>query len=102
MPKQRSVAAPMRCAAAPASIVVVTLGSPDAGALGDRRSAVADFGACAWAWAGMAAAHRLTRPSDMVGACLTFDDGTTSRVFRETRAVGVAVREPVLLVIAFR
>jgi len=49
----------------------------------------------------MSAHHRPERPADCVGVMLTFRDGTTSRVFRETRVVGATTADPVLLVIGF-
>ena len=65
-------------------------------------AAIADYGACALEWMRMSAAHKLARPADHAGLTLSFRDGTTSRVFRETVVVGAATAEPVLLVIAFR
>jgi hypothetical protein len=65
-------------------------------------AAMADYGGCAREWAHMVAQNRLARPVDHLGAVLTFRDGTRSRVFRETVAVGATTAEPVLLVIAFR
>jgi hypothetical protein len=50
----------------------------------------------------MSAHHRLARPVDHVGATLSFRDGTTSRVFRETLVNGATTADPVLLVIRFR
>jgi len=50
----------------------------------------------------MSAGHRLARPAEHIGITLSFRNGTSSRVFRETTAVGVAKADPVLLVIAFR
>ena len=40
--------------------------------------------------------------ADHLGMTLSFRDGTTSRVFRETVAVGAATADPTVLVIAFR
>ena len=65
-------------------------------------AAMADYGGCAREWVHMAAQHRLARPVAHLAAVLTFRDGTRSRVFRETVAVGATTAEPVLLVIAFR
>ena len=65
-------------------------------------AALADYGACAREWARMSAQHRLARPVDHLGVTLSFRDGTTSRVFRETVVVDAAIADPVLLVIAFR
>jgi Polyketide cyclase / dehydrase and lipid transport len=64
--------------------------------------ALADFAACARTWCGLAARHRLVSPGEHVGTWLSFRDGTSSRVFRETALGGVRTREPVLLVIQFR
>ncbi len=50
---------------------------------------------------GLLARHRLTWPRVHVGERLRFEDGTTSRVFRET-ALEAPVREPALLVVRFR
>ena len=65
-------------------------------------AAITDYGVSAREWVRMATHHRLTRPLDHVGAMLSFRDGTTSRVFRETRVVDAAAADPVLLVIRFR
>ena len=65
-------------------------------------AAMADYGACAREWVHMATQHRLARPADHLGAVFSFRDGTRSRVFRETVAVGATTADPVLLVIAFR
>lgn len=65
-------------------------------------AAITDYGVSAREWMRMATRHRLARPADHVGAMLSFRDGTTSRVFRETRVVGAATSHPVLLVIRFR
>jgi len=67
-----------------------------------RLAAITDFGMSAREWMRMTARHRLARPADHVGAMLSFRDGTTSRVFRETCVVGAATSEPVLLAIRFR
>lgn len=45
--------------------------------------------------------HRLTSPQDNLGAHLTFADGSSSFVFRET-AVADGTSDPTLLVIQFR
>ena len=65
-------------------------------------AAITDYGMSAREWMRMSAHHRLTRPPDYVGAMLSFRDGTTSRVFRETLVVGATTADPVLLVIGFR
>lgn len=65
-------------------------------------AAIADYGACAREWVHMCAQHRLRRPRNHLGTTLSFRDGTASRVFRETVAVGAPTDDPVLLVIAFR
>ena len=46
--------------------------------------------------------HELEQPTENVGATLAFVDGTTSRVFRETRFPDAATARPTVLVIAFR
>ncbi len=68
----------------------------------ETLAAIADYGACAREWMRMSAGHRIARPADHVGMTLSFRDGTSSRVFRETTVVGAATADPVLLVIAFR
>lgn len=65
-------------------------------------AAITDYGVCAREWMRMSAHHRLARPAEHVGTMLSFRDGTTSRVFRETRVVGATTAYPVLLVIRFR
>jgi hypothetical protein len=65
-------------------------------------AAITDYGVSAREWMRMATYHRLTRPADHIGATLSFRDGTTSRVFRETLVVRAATVDPVLLVIRFR
>ena len=65
-------------------------------------AAIADYGVSAREWMRMSAHHRLARPADHLGATLSFRDGTTSRVFRETVVVGATTADPVLLVIGFR
>lgn len=65
-------------------------------------AAIEDYGASACEWARMSVSHRLMRPSDHVGDTLTFEDGTSSRVFRETRVADVATAAPALIVIKFR
>jgi hypothetical protein len=65
-------------------------------------AALADYGACAREWVRMSFQHRLARPADHLGMALSFRDGTTSRVLRETVVVDAASSDPVLLVIAFR
>ena len=82
---------------------------PGRGALWTERlrgvrgvAAIEDYWGCAREWARMSAGHRLTRPIDHVGDTLTFADGTTSRVFRETLVADVATSAPALLVIKFR
>ncbi len=65
-------------------------------------AAITDYGMSTREWIRMSARHRLARPADYVGAMLSFRDGTTSWVFRETRVVGATTADPVLLVIGFR
>lgn len=65
-------------------------------------AAIEDYWGCACEWVRMSAGHRLRRPADHIGDTLTFADGTTSRVFRETRVADVATSAPALLVIKFR
>ena len=69
---------------------------------GTVLEAAVDYARCARAWFGMARGGRLSRPRQNLGAVLRFADGTTSRVFRETRTVGVPTEDPVVLVIGFR
>src|SRR4051794_29188794 len=64
--------------------------------------AIGDYGGSVRECAGMIGGHRLARPADNIGATLSFRDATSSRVFRETVAVGAVTGDPVLLVIAFR
>jgi hypothetical protein len=47
-------------------------------------AAITDYGVSAREWMRMSARHRLARPVHHVGMMLSFRDGTTSRVFRET------------------
>jgi hypothetical protein len=65
-------------------------------------AAITDYGVSAREWMRMATRHRLDRPVEHVGATLSFRDGTTSRVFRETCVAGATTSHPVLLVIRFR
>jgi hypothetical protein len=65
-------------------------------------AALGDYVASVREWARMARSHELVQPSEHVGARLAFADGTTSTVFRETRAVDAAMDEPAVLVIRFR
>ncbi len=65
-------------------------------------AAIEDYWACACEWARMSTGHRLMRSPEHVGDALTFEDGTTSRVFRETRVRDVAAAHPTLLAIKFR
>ncbi len=53
-------------------------------------------------WARLARGRRLIRPSADVGLPIRFADGTTSRIFRETRLTGPVPDDPVILVIRFR
>jgi hypothetical protein len=64
--------------------------------------AVADFAACARRWARLVADDRLESPKERIGLRLHFEDGTTSRVFRETALRGALSDDPCLLVIQFR
>ncbi|MDQ3886111.1 MAG: YdhR family protein [Actinomycetota bacterium] len=50
----------------------------------------------------MLARGQLRLPGENVGRRLTFEDGTTSRVYRETVRRGVPTREPALLVVQFQ
>jgi hypothetical protein len=65
-------------------------------------AALGNYAASVREWARMAGRHELIQPSDHVGARLAFADGTTSKVFRETRAVDFTMDEPTVLVIRFR
>ena len=65
-------------------------------------AALGDYAASVHAWVRMASSHELVQPSEHLGARLAFADGTTSTVFRETRAVDVTTDEPTVLVIRFR
>ncbi|MFI5049424.1 MAG: hypothetical protein ACHQEA_06110 [Gaiellales bacterium] len=65
-------------------------------------SALTDYGASVREWARMSVGHELEQPTENVGATLVFADGTTSRVFRETRLLDAATAHPTVLVIAFR
>jgi hypothetical protein len=53
------------------------------------------------AWGRLVASRRLISPTDNLGARLTFADGSSSFVFRET-AVAKDTSDPTLLVIQFR
>jgi hypothetical protein len=65
-------------------------------------SAWADFAGSVAAWGRLVAGHRLTSPNDNVGARLTFEDGSSSNVFRETAVTTAGTSDPTLLVIQFR
>jgi hypothetical protein len=64
--------------------------------------ALSDFARSVAAWGGLVARHGLTSPKGNVGARLTFADGSSSFVFRETAAADVSTSDPTLLVIQFR
>ena len=65
-------------------------------------SAVADFARCVRTWGGLVARRRLVSPKENLGARLTFADGSSSFVFRETAVTEAATTDPALLVIQFR
>ena len=65
-------------------------------------SAVADFARCVRTWGGLVARRRLTSPKENLGAWLTFADGSSSFVFRETAVTQATTSDPTLLVIQFR
>jgi hypothetical protein len=64
--------------------------------------AFADFARCVRAWGGLVARRRLTSPKTNLGAWLTFADGSSSFIFRETAVTDAATTDPTLLVIQFR
>ena len=65
-------------------------------------AAVADFARSVRAWGGLVANRRLTSPKENLDARLTFADGSSSFVFRETAVSEAATSAPTLLVIQFR
>ena len=56
---------------------------------------------CIVSTARLLAHHRVHRPTGHVGTLLSFADGTTSRVYRETVVEGVPV-DPCVLLVAFK
>ena len=64
--------------------------------------ALADFAGSVRAWGGLVANRRLTSPKENLGAWLTFADGSSSFVFRETAMSEAPTSDPTLLVIQFR
>jgi hypothetical protein len=64
--------------------------------------ALADFARSARVWGGLAARRRLASPTENLGARLTFADGSSAFVFRETAVIGMPTASPTLLVIQFR
>jgi len=60
------------------------------------------FVASALTTAALLVRRQLVLPRDHAGAQLHFEDGTTSRVYRETVLRGEPCREPALLVVQFR
>jgi hypothetical protein len=64
--------------------------------------AVADFARSVLVWGGLVANRRLTSPKENLGAWLTFVDGWSSFVFRETAVAEARTNAPTLLVIQFR
>ena len=64
--------------------------------------ALADFAGSVRAWGGLVASRRLTSPKENLGAWLTFADGSSSFVFRETAVSEAPTSDPTLLVIQFR
>jgi hypothetical protein len=65
-------------------------------------SALDDFRGSVRAWGGLVARRRLTSSKENLGAWLTFADGSSSFVFRETAVTEVPTTDPTLLVIQFR
>ena len=65
-------------------------------------SAVADFARSVVVWGGLVANGRLTSPKENLGARLSFADGSSSFVFRETAVTEARTNAPTLLVIQFR
>ena len=53
-------------------------------------SALDDFRGSVQAWGGLVARRRLTSPKENLGAWLTFADGSSSFVFRETAVTEAA------------
>jgi hypothetical protein len=64
--------------------------------------ALADFAGSVRAWGGLVARRRLRSPKENLGAWLTFADGSSSIVFRETALSEAPTSDPTLLIIQFR
>lgn len=69
---------------------------------GVMTRASAEFARSAATWGELVAHRRLISPNDHVGATLTFADGSSSLIFRETAVIDALTDEPALLVIQFR
>lgn len=69
---------------------------------GKRLAAARHFARSAVQTARLLAGGRLRSPRAWLRRRLTFADGTTSVVFRETATVGMAVVDPAVLVVQFR
>lgn len=67
-----------------------------------RRSTVGRFAGSAATTASMMMAGRLAQPSTHLGCRLSFADGSTSSVFRETAVRGMPTSDPAVLVVRFR
>jgi hypothetical protein len=66
------------------------------------KPAVSDFAHSVAAWGGLVVHRGLTSPKGNLGARLTFADGSSSFVFRETATTDVSTSDPTLLIIQFR
>lgn len=71
------------------------------GPLGATGAVVAMAG-CAGRVSSLLARRRLRQPADHVGTALTFADGTSAVVYRETVVAGARPAAPVVLVVGFR
>jgi len=65
-------------------------------------SAVHDVARCAWVTLGLLARRRIRQPSGHIGELVSFADGTSARVYRETVVTDRSVHEPCALVVEFR
>jgi hypothetical protein len=64
--------------------------------------AAAGVGRCVLATARLLAARRIHLPENHVGTAVSFADGTTASVYRETVVDGASTADPCMLAVAFR
>ncbi|GAA3494710.1 hypothetical protein GCM10019016_018100 [Streptomyces prasinosporus] len=75
------------------------MGEPGPLALGEAWRGVAS---CSLAAFVLLARHRVRLPRERVGTRIAFADGTSARVYRETRLGSGAAKDPCTLVVTFR